>query len=109
MHARARDSLSGLRQGWRRERSVRTHVSLSVLACLLLLWAQPSAPLVLAVLMLLVLGLALELMNGALETGLDKLHPMRDPEVGAAKDMASAAAFVVNVAAAAAFAAAMLL
>jgi diacylglycerol kinase (ATP) len=56
---------------------------------------------VLAFVVLLVTGLAAELINDAVESLLDRLHPDNDPAIGAAKDMASAAAFVINAAAAA--------
>jgi diacylglycerol kinase (ATP) len=45
-------------------------------------------------------GLALELVNGALEALADRLHPGIHPEIGVAKDMASGAALVVNITAA---------
>ena len=43
-------------------------------------------------------GWAFEAMNAALEALCDRLHPDRDPAIGRAKDMASAAAFIVNCA-----------
>lgn len=101
VHRRIGYSLAGLREGWRRERSVRAH-ALASLAILLLMAAVQPAPVWWALVALsLAAGLALELANGAVEALLDHLHPARHPLVGAAKDMASAAAFVVNCAAAA--------
>jgi len=87
---------------------MRTHFVLSALAIIGLAWVQPVLAWTLAVALLLVLGLAAELINGALEASLDRLHPGHDPEIGAAKDMASAALLVINGAAAVVFAGAML-
>ena len=73
-----------------------------------LTWLQPELAWWLTVGVLLVLGLVVELLNGALEVLLDRLHPNQDSEIGAAKDMASAAALVINCAAVIATAGAML-
>lgn len=109
MHDRARDGLAGLREGVRRETSVRTHLVLSGAAIVGLIVAGPDLPWVLALFVLIVLGLAVELLNGALEAALDRLHPNHDPLVGTAKDMGSAAALVINVAAVLVFLTAVLL
>jgi diacylglycerol kinase (ATP) len=108
IHRRAADSLAGLRQGFRRERAIRTHIILAVAAIAGLAWMRPALTWTLSVVMLLVLGLAAELFNGALEAALDRLHPEENAEIGAAKDMASAALLVINVAALIAFVGAML-
>ena len=75
------DGLRGIREGWKRDQAIRT----------------------LAVVVLVVAGLAAELMNSALEAALDKVHPDLDPAIGAAKEMASAAAAVINLSAIALF------
>ena len=97
--SRVMDSLTGLRTGWRREASLRLHFSLALLGIIVTILVRPPLPWTIGFLVLLVLSAAMELMNAALEALLDRLHPAHDPEIGAAKDMASAAAFVVNVAA----------
>ena len=94
------NSLAGLRAGWHQDRAVRNHVLFSGIALIALLVARPPLAWVLASLTLLVAGLAAELVNGAVEVLLDRLHPDRHPAIGAAKDMASAAPFIINVAAA---------
>jgi diacylglycerol kinase (ATP) len=99
IHRRAADSLAGLRQGFRRDLAMRTHIILSLAAIAGLAWLRPALTWTLSVVVLLVLGLAAELFNGALEAALDRLHPGEDAEIGAAKDMASAAAMVINCAA----------
>ena len=109
IHRRFRDGAAGLAQGWRRERSIRLHLLLAAPALPIILLSKPSLPWLLAFLILLVLGLAIELINAALEALLDRLHPDHDAEIGAAKDMGSAAALVVNMAAAATFVVALLL
>ena len=53
-------------------------------------------PWALASLILVSFGLAIELIKGAIEALLDLLHPAADPSLGTAKDMSSAAAFVIN-------------
>jgi diacylglycerol kinase len=45
------------------------------------------------------LGLAAELMNGAIEAALDYPHPGASADIGAAKDMSSAATLVIDLAA----------
>lgn len=109
IYRRFRDGVAGLAQGWRRERSIRLHLLLAAPGILLLLLSEPKLPWLLAFLILLILGLAIELINAALEALLDRLHPAHDAEIGAAKDLGSAAALVVNVAAAGAFLGALLL
>jgi diacylglycerol kinase len=108
MLERVADSLRGLEAGWRRERSVRAHVLLSAVGVGVLAFCQPGAVWFLAFATLLVVGLAVELMNAAIEALLDRLHPDLHPAIGAAKDMSSAAGFVIDIAATATFSAALL-
>ena len=100
IHRRIGYSLVGLREGWRRERSLRTHFGCSTAVLLLMAALQPAPIWWGLVLLSFTVGLALELLNGAVEAALDHLHAAHHPQIGAAKDMASAAAFVVNCAAA---------
>jgi len=96
---RARTSLRGLRAAWRRERSFREHLALTLvgLAALALIGADWTEWLVAIVALAAALGL--EAMNAAFEALADKLHPARDEAIGGAKDVASGAAFVANCAA----------
>ena len=97
---RAAYGIAGLRRAWRRERAFRSQVLLAALA-LAILAAVGTSPLGWAV-MVFALGAAIgiEAINAAIEALLDRLHPEHHPEIGAAKDIASAAAFVTNGAAA---------
>ena len=99
MLRRARDSLSGLREGWSRDRAFRSHIAFSIVALVTLVILRPATPWVLACVVLLAIGMAAELINGAVEALLDRLHPETHSAIGAAKDMSSAAAFVINAAA----------
>ena len=105
---RIADGFRGIREGWKRDRAMRTHVLLSAIGMLVLLVVRPPVAWTLAVMVLAVAGLAIELVNSALEAALDRLHPDLDPEIGAAKEMASAAAAVVNLSALAIFGGAIL-
>jgi diacylglycerol kinase (ATP) len=96
--ARTRYSLAGLRDAWRRERAFRAH-QLWALGLVLLLAALQPPPVWWAVLLLaLAIGMALEVMNGAIEALADIVEPRRRPQIRVVKDMASAAAFLANCA-----------
>ncbi|MCW3149275.1 diacylglycerol kinase [Stutzerimonas stutzeri] len=96
-HRRMAFALSGLRQAWRRERSLRTHLVVVALLLLVLLLTRPAA--VWWAILTLTAGLVLvaELLNSALETLLDHLHPQHHREIGAAKDIAAAAVLVASL------------
>jgi diacylglycerol kinase (ATP) len=95
-------------EAWKRDQALRTHVFLSAAGIAVLLAVQPAVAWTLSVVVLLVAGLAAELVNSSVETALDKLHPDLDPAIGAAKEMASGAAAVINLAAVALFVGAIL-
>jgi len=89
-------ALHGLRLALRRERSFRTHLAAATAVLGLLLATRP-APLWWAILGLAVgLVLVAELLNSALETLLDHLHPRPHPAIGAAKDLAAGAVLVAS-------------
>ena len=96
-------SWAGLRQGWNRERAIRCHLLSSLAGVALLILVDAPALGLLSFLFFLAPGLAAELINAAIEALLDTLHPAFHAEIGAAKDMGSAAAFILNAAAVAAF------
>lgn len=90
-------ALQGLRLALIRERSVQTQLAAAAVVCLALLFIRPAA-LWWAILALAVgLVLVTELLNSALETLIDHLHPETHPEIGAAKDIAAGAVLVASV------------
>lgn len=95
---RTSHSLAGVATAWRRERSFRTHVAGSAVLCAALAWRGVSLDWWAVTLLAIALGWALEIVNAAIETLCDKLHPAHDAAIGAVKDLASASAFVVNLA-----------
>lgn len=96
--ARAGYSVAGLRAAWRGERSFRDHVMLSAVLFAAMAVLRPEAWWWAAIGLAVACGWAFEAMNAAIEALCDRLHPDRDPAIGRAKDMASAAAFTVNCA-----------
>ncbi len=98
-HQRLGFALAGIREGWRRECSFRTQVVLGGLAVISLLILRP-APIWWA-LFALVIGViwAMELMNSALETLIDHVHPALHSEIRVLKDMAAGAVLVLSIAA----------
>jgi len=89
-------ALQGLYLAFHREPSLRFHFLAGVGVLLVLLITQPS-PIWWAI-GALTIGLVImaELMNAALETLADCLHPEQHPEIGAAKDIAAGAVLVVS-------------
>ena len=87
-------ALNGLRSGFQRESSFRTHAyaAVAVLAGLALL----RPPIIWWAICILAIGIVLvaELLNSALETLADRLHPEQHPEIRVAKDLAAAAVLV---------------
>lgn len=90
-------ALRGLTLAARREKSLRTHL-LAFAAVLAVLGVTHAPPLWWAIL-LLTAGFVLvtELLNSALETLIDYLHPEQHPEIGAAKDIAAGAVLVASL------------
>lgn len=90
-------SLHGLREGWRMEASFRLEVILCVILFPLGLWLGHDA-LEKALLAGSLLPVpAAEMLNSGLEAIVDKLWPGQDPVAGRAKDMGSAAVFLLMV------------
>lgn len=88
-------SLKGLRAGWTYEASFRLEVYLSVLFAPLGLWLG-RGPLEKALLVgSLILVMAAELLNSAIEAVVDKVSPEFHELAGRAKDMGSAAVFLL--------------
>ncbi len=88
-------SLCGLREGWRVEASFRLEAILFVILFPLGLWLGDGAVEKALLAGSLLPVLAAEMLNSGLEVVVDKLWPDRDPVAGRAKDMGSAAVFLL--------------
>jgi diacylglycerol kinase (ATP) len=97
IHRRFLFGIAGIREGYRRERSFRTHLAFSSAAAGMLFVLQPSATLSALLICALAMSLGLELMNGAIEGLVDHLHPEVHPAIGSVKDMASGGALITNL------------
>ncbi len=98
LHHRTLFGLSGLRDGWRREKAFRSQTIALLLALVALAWLQPPAWAAALLVAGLVVALAMETMNGAVEALADRLHPDRHEAIRIAKDMSSAAVLILNLA-----------
>lgn len=90
-------SLKGLAAGWRVEASFRLEVILFVILFPLGLWLGDGAVEKVLLAGSLLPVLAAELLNSGLEAVVDKLWPERHEIAGRAKDMGSAAVFLLMV------------
>ena len=88
---------SGIAVAFRRERSMRTHGA-AVVAVVIFL-AVTGAPALWWALIGLAVGLVLvaEMVNTAVETLADRLHPGQHPEIGVVKDVAAGAVLVATI------------
>ncbi len=98
-HERLGFALAGLKAGWHRERSFRTHVVFAALAALALVILQPPPLWWGLVAVVIALVMAFELVNSAMETIIDLLHPDRHPEIKVVKDMVAGAVLTISLAA----------
>jgi len=90
-------SMKGLRAGWRHEASFRLEVCLAVVLIPLGLWLGRGGLEKFALILAPVLVLSAELLNSAIEAVVDKVSPEFSELAGRAKDMGSAAVFVLLV------------
>ncbi|MGH8116831.1 MAG: diacylglycerol kinase [Rhodanobacteraceae bacterium] len=88
-------SLKGLREGWRVEASFRVEVVLFVILFPIGLWLGRGAVEKALLAGSLLPVLAAEMLNSGLEAVVDKLWPESHPIAGRAKDMGSAATFLL--------------
>lgn len=89
-------ALGGITAAWRREASFRTQIVLAGGAVALLLVIRPSAVWCALVVLAASLVLAAELINSALETLIDHVHPATHGEIRIVKDMAAAAVLIAS-------------
>lgn len=90
-------SLKGLRAGWRLEASFRFEVCACVILFPLGLWLGHGAVEKILLAGSLLLVLSAELLNSALESIIDKVCPEVHEFAGRAKDMGSAAVFILTL------------
>lgn len=90
-------SMKGLRAGWRHEASFRLEAYLAIVMVPLGLWLGDGGLEKLALAMPLLLVLAAELLNSAIEAVVDMVSPEFNELAGRAKDLGSAAVFVLLV------------
>jgi diacylglycerol kinase (ATP) len=93
------NSWRGLRHGARTERAVRQELALFALGIPLAFLVGTTLWVRVALVASLMLMLAAEFLNTAIEKLCDHLHPGRHPSIGTVKDLASAGAFLAQAAA----------
>jgi diacylglycerol kinase (ATP) len=94
---RLRCALAGIIVVARRERSFRTQCILAVIAIAATAAVRPGLVWCALVAISVVLVLALEALNGALEYLMDRVHPDYSEEIGFAKDAAAAAVLIASI------------
>jgi undecaprenol kinase len=87
-------ALDGLREAWRRERSLRTQTYIGAAALAVTIALRPGLLWAGLVVLSIALVLALELANSAIESLIDHLHPQIAPEIKLAKDVIAGAVLV---------------
>ncbi len=90
-------SMKGLRAGWLHEASFRLEAMLAIVLVPLGLWLGNGSLEKLALILAPMLVLSAELLNSAIEAVVDKVSPEFNELAGRAKDMGSAAVFVLLV------------
>lgn len=88
-------SMKGLQAGWRHEASFRLEAMLAVVLVPLGLWLGQGPLEKIALVLPAVLVLSAELLNSAIEAVVDKVSPDFHELAGRAKDMGSAAVFLL--------------
>lgn len=93
LHKALLNTVRGLTHAARNERAVRQEMALLVLALPLGVFLAPGAAWYVAMIGSLLLVLALEFLNTAIERLADHVTPERNPRIGLIKDYGSAAVF----------------
>lgn len=88
-------SMKGLRAAWRHEASFRLEACLAIVLVPLGLWLGDGGLEKLALILAPMLVLSAELLNSAIEAVVDKVSPEFHELAGRAKDMGSAAVFIL--------------
>jgi len=97
--SRFKFALAGLKAAWEREASFRTEVIVTGIVLMAMAVLRPEILWWVAISLSIALVLSAELINTALETVCDALHPDIHPLIKVTKDCASGAVLICNVAA----------
>jgi undecaprenol kinase len=88
---------TGLRTALQSENSFRVHVLAAVAVLAILIWRRPAALWWAIIIVTLMVVLAAELINTAVEHLADHLHPDQHPRIKVVKDCAAAAVLVASI------------
>jgi len=94
---RCRYALRGVRSAFKTEASFRTQIFFAALAVLTLAALRPKPIWWALALLTIACLLATELINTAIETILDRVHPEQHPLIARAKDCAAGAVFMLSL------------
>ncbi len=97
-------ALNGIRKAWKIEKSFRLQCVAALVLFLFCVVTRPPLIWCAAFTAMAALVLALELVNSAVESLLDRLHPERNELIGIAKDCLAGAVLVASMAAVLVFA-----
>jgi len=86
-HKKLFNAFSGLMFTIKTENNFRIQISIAIIVFISLLYIQPSLLWCALILLCVALVLAAELINTAIETLLDYMHPEIHPEIGKVKDI----------------------
>lgn len=95
-----RNAFVGIRCAWVDERNFRVHVLLGLVTLGVFILVRPSALWWALIVLCIVMVLVAELVNSAVETLIDHLHPQLDPAVGKVKDILAGMVLVMSIGAA---------
>ncbi len=89
-------AITGIVEAAKRERSFRTQLAVAVGAIAVTTLLRPGLIWAAAVVLSIVLVLALELVNSAIEGLIDHIHPDIAPAIGLVKDVAAGAVLIAS-------------
>jgi diacylglycerol kinase (ATP) len=96
-HKRLGFAITGIAEGWRNERSFRTHVLSAIAAIAALGILRPPHVWWAIIILTIMLVLSAELVNAAFEGLVDHLHPDIHPRIRVVKDMAAGAVLIAAI------------
>ena len=91
------NAIAGLRSAWQGERNFQLQVILGLVAVAVFAAVRPAVIWWALIALCIVLVLAAELVNSAIETLADHLHPELHPVVGKVKDMLAGMVLVISI------------